>query len=130
MLIPGTPKAKDTVLLARFTEWYCKAHHGDRPRIELDSKGVASGIYRKKAPVLCDECAEYVRYAEARSDACPLDPKPFCSTCTVSCYNQKMTQYSRQVMRYSGPRSILSRYFFQAIRHANAMRKMKKLEEQ
>jgi len=117
MLKPGTRKAKDAELAARFAEWYCAAHHGAARRSVLESDGGRAGIYRKRKPVLCDECAEYVRYAELRTEKCPKDPMPFCSRCDIKCYSPEMAQYSRAVMRYSAPRSIFSRYCLRAIRY-------------
>ena len=126
MLKKGTQKAKDAVLVAHFTEWYCAAHHADRSRVALVSDGVQAGIYRRKAPLLCEECAQFVRYVELRTEKCPKDPKPFCAVCEIKCYRPRMALYSRDVMRYSGPRALFSRYWLAAIRHAISMMKARK----
>jgi hypothetical protein len=117
MLTPGTQKAKDAELLVRFTEWYDKAHHGDRERTPLVSDGVSAGIYGDRVPVLCDECAQFARYAEKRTEHCPHDPKPFCATCPNKCYSKDMQAYSKKVMRWAGPRALFSRYWLRAIQH-------------
>ncbi|MCL1791087.1 MAG: nitrous oxide-stimulated promoter family protein [Peptococcaceae bacterium] len=110
-------KAKDTKLVAHFTEWYCAAHHGSNPRVVLESQGVLKGIYGKRIPILCAECANYVRCVETRTEKCPKDPKPFCTVCDIKCYKPEMAEYARKIMRYSGPRSLFSRYWRQAVRH-------------
>ena len=135
MLQAGSQKAKDAVLIVRFTEWYCKARHCNQPRSPLQSEGAEAGIYRgsgsgtrgsDRIPMLCDRCADYARYAEQRTALCPNNPKPFCSVCEIKCYKSEMAEYSRQIMRYSGPRSIFSRYVPAAIRHALASRRYNK----
>jgi len=117
VLQKGTQKAKDTVLVVRFTEWYCKAHHRDAERSQLQSPGVETGIYGRHLPILCGDCAAYARYVEFRTELCPNDPKPFCTVCAIKCYAPDMAEYSRMVMRYSGPRSVFSRYWRRALQH-------------
>jgi len=117
MLKPGTQKAADAELAARFTEWYCKSHHKNICKAPLESDGSHAGIYLKKIPVLCEDCADYVRYAEERTENCLKNPKPFCSRCDIKCYNSKMKEYSLRVMRYSGPRSVFSRYCLKALHY-------------
>ncbi len=124
MLEPGTQKAKDTKLVAHFTEWYCAAHHRERTRFALTSGGAEAKIYGKNTPVLCEECAEYIGYAEVRTEKCPKDPKPFCTACDIKCYNSSMAEYARNVMRYSGPRSLFSRYWFRAVQHVITSRRL------
>ncbi|MDR0782746.1 MAG: nitrous oxide-stimulated promoter family protein [Propionibacteriaceae bacterium] len=125
MLVKGSQKAKDTELTVRFTQWYCAHHHRDVARTELVSGGVEAGIYGKKAPILCADCARYANYAERRTETCRFDPKPFCSTCTAKCYKPEMTEYARKVMRYSGPRSLRSRFALRALQHILASRRHK-----
>ena len=110
-------KAKDAELVTRFVEWYCAAHHTAAQRLPLESSGVDAGVYGARIPLLCKECAEYVRYAEQRTELCRIDPKPFCTVCAVKCYNPEMAEYSRMIMRYSGPRSLRSRYCLRALQH-------------
>lgn len=118
MLVRGSQKAKDAELVVRFTEWYCRAKHKNASKSALVSGGVEAGIYGARIPKLCDECAEFARYAERRTELCRQNPKPFCAFCEIKCYKRDMAQYSRKVMRYSGPRSLFSRYCFRALRHA------------
>ncbi|MCL2882497.1 MAG: nitrous oxide-stimulated promoter family protein [Coriobacteriia bacterium] len=118
MLEKGSKKAKDAELVVRFTEWYCAAHHQDVERPPLESPGVDAGIYGTRIPRLCTACADYARYAEHRTELCRQQPKPFCAVCKIKCYKPDMAEYSRKVMRYSGPRSIFSRYCLRAVGHA------------
>ncbi|MCL2479397.1 MAG: nitrous oxide-stimulated promoter family protein [Treponema sp.] len=117
MLQSRTQKDKDTELVGRFTEWFCRARHTNCPKSLLESEGVLAGVYRNRAPLLCTECADFMRYAESRTRNCPLNPKPFCSVCEIKCYNQPMGEYSRSIMRYSGPRSVFSVYWIDALRY-------------
>ena len=126
MLIQGTQKAKDTKLVAHFTAWYCAAHHQNRKRSPIASAGTAAGIYGRQAIILCEECAEYIRRVEILTEKCPFDPKPFCTICNIKCYTPQMAEYARAIMRYSGPRSIFSRYWYRAIQHAIASKRLRK----
>ena len=66
---------------------------------------------------LCPECAELESYARMRSDKCPfMEAKTFCSNCKVHCYQPKMRERIRQVMRFSGPRMLFV-HPVAAIRH-------------
>jgi len=109
--------AADTRLLGDFTGIYCRGNHRGAVRAPLVSDGVAVGVYGRKAPVVCDGCAELLRYAEQRRAFCPKDPKPFCSTCDTHCYKPAMREHMRDVMRYAGPRSMFHGYAIQGLRH-------------
>jgi hypothetical protein len=77
---------------------YCRAHHAARGS-------------------LCEPCAALHRYAMARLDHCVYgDGKPTCKQCPVHCYRKEMRAAMRDVMRYAGPRMILSHPYL-AIRH-------------
>jgi hypothetical protein len=111
---------RDTRLLGDFTQIYCDEVHCDESKRELDSGGVALGVYGRKVPVVCDECAELLAYSEKRRAFCPKDPKPFCSYCDTHCYRSDMREAMREVMKYAGPRSW---------RHGHAIDGMKHLIE-
>ena len=58
---------------------------------------------------LCDECLELLKYSHKRLDACPLiEDKPTCANCPIHCYEKGHRDRMKAVMRYSGPRMILS----------------------
>lgn len=110
--------AEDVELMADFTAWYCKAKHKNRTKMPVDLVTYElNNTPVKKRALLCTECAEFVQYSEKRTAFCKQDPKPFCANCSIKCYMSKMQDYSRQVMRYSGPRSLFSRHAIAALRH-------------
>lgn len=107
---------KDVRLLGDFCGIYCRGRHSGRARTVLTSPAVDLGVYRR-APVLCEECAELVRYAEQRRALCPRDPKPFCSHCDTHCYRPDMRVRVQEIMRYAGPRSMLHGHAVDDVRH-------------
>lgn len=73
---------------------YCNKHHG----VDL-----------RKSPRLCDSCEELRQYSIHRLEACPFgEGKPVCSSCRIHCYGKEKREEIRQVMRFSGPRMILT----------------------
>ena len=77
---------------------YCIRHHGSKNN-------------------LCDSCSEVHNYALKRTAHCRFgDHKPVCSACPIHCYKKDMRQKIRVIMRFSGPRIILSHPFL-AFRH-------------
>ena len=66
---------------------------------------------------LCPECAELLAYARRRLARCPFqDNKTTCGKCPVHCYAPGMRARIREVMRYAGPRMLLS-HPLMALRH-------------
>lgn len=58
---------------------------------------------------LCAECQALADYAFQRVERCPFkDQKPTCAKCVVHCYKPDMRTRVRTVMRYAGPRMLLS----------------------
>ena len=108
----------DTKTLGDFTAIYCAGNHGDRERTAVESDAASLGVYGRKPPVLCDECAEHLRYAEKRRAYCPKDPKPFCAHCDTHCYKPDEREWQREMMRYAGPRSMWHGYAIAGIKHA------------
>ena len=57
---------------------------------------------------LCADCEQLMAYATRRLDRCVFgDDKPTCAKCKVHCYNAKMREGVRAVMRYAGPKMLL-----------------------
>lgn len=117
--------AADTKLLGDFTGIYCRGVHKGATRTALVSDGVELGVYGRRAPQVCEECAELLRYAEKRRAFCPKDPKPFCSVCDTHCYATAQRERMREVMRYAGPRSMFHGYAVSGIKHVLAERAAK-----
>lgn len=123
------PKVRsDARLLGDFTGIYCRGQHKDARREPLVSDGTTLGVYGRRTPVVCVECAEIVRYAEQRRALCPKDPKPFCSHCDTHCYRPAMRERVREIMRYAGPRSMFTRHAFAGVQHLYQGRKARNLE--
>lgn len=108
---------RDTRLLGDFAAIYCRGVHSKAVRGPLVSDGAALGVYGRTAPRVCVECGDLLRYAEQRRAACPKDPKPFCSNCDTHCYKSDMRERVREVMRYSGPRSMFTRHALAGVKH-------------
>jgi hypothetical protein len=109
--------ARDVRLLGDFTAIYCHGRHRGNRVAPLVSPGADMGVYGRRVPVVCDECAELLRYGEQRRVRCPKDPKPFCSNCETHCYRPEMRERMRDVMRYAGPRSLFTRHVIDGVRH-------------
>ena len=91
-------RQNDKDIVALMIRWYCKKKHGGKER-------------------LCDSCMELYDYAMYRIDHCPfMETKTFCSNCKSHCYKPQMREKIKDVMRFSGPRLLLSHPFL-AVRH-------------
>jgi len=58
---------------------------------------------------LCEQCEELLAYAFKRLSACPFqENKTTCGKCPIHCYKPGMRQRIQDVMRYVGPRMMLT----------------------
>lgn len=119
----------DTKLLGDFVDIWCAGNHADRERAPLQSDAAGLGVYGKRVPCLCAECADHVRYAEKRRAYCPRDPKPFCANCDTHCYSSDEAEWQRRMMRYSGPKSWKRGYAIDGIRHVMESRRARRARE-
>ena len=56
---------------------------------------------------LCESCRSLEIYAHKRLDMCPFGvKKTACKNCEIHCYQPKMREQIRIVMRYAGPRML------------------------
>ena len=79
-----------------------------------------------KGEELCVECKALTEYALFRLEKCPFKVnKQFCSFCKIHCYKPEMRQKIKGVMKWSGPRMILTHPVF-AFKHVFQMIKYKK----
>ena len=91
--------ARERLTMSKMVGIYCAAHH--------ESDGDS----------LCEECCEFLNYAERRLRKCPYgDQKPTCVNCPVHCYKPARKEQAREIMRYAGPRMLL-RHPLLAIAH-------------
>lgn len=98
-------------------------HHLPSRRQKREARTVEAMIRRfchdhhKTTQGLCAECEELLAYAHRRLARCPFqERKTTCAKCPVHCYTPAMRERIREVMRYSGPRMLLS-HPLMAIRH-------------
>jgi hypothetical protein len=90
-------RAREWKTLDAMIRMYCRGHHKD--------------------PQPCAECAALSDYARRRLERCVFgDAKPTCAKCVVHCYNERMRERVREVMRWAGPRMML-RHPVMAILH-------------
>lgn len=81
-------------------------------RIEEEKQTIAQMIHfycrhKEKNQTLCSACSELLKYAHQRLEHCPFgEQKKTCRQCTVHCYQPKMRQKIKEVMRFAGPRMI------------------------
>ena len=58
---------------------------------------------------LCDQCRKLLDYAFLRLKHCPFqEGKTTCGKCPIHCYKPGMRQKIQEVMRYVGPRMMLT----------------------
>ena len=58
---------------------------------------------------LCEQCASLLDYAFRKLDRCVFGAdKPVCAKCPIHCYKPEMRERIQRVMRYAGPRMLLS----------------------
>lgn len=90
-----TPRlARELKTVAAMLQIYCRGHHG----------GAAPGDGH-----LCEACSGLLDYARKRLAACPFGPdKPTCANCRIHCYGARQREATRVVMRFAGPRMVLS----------------------
>lgn len=69
---------------------YCRHHHGTTDE-------------------LCPVCRRFLDYALKRLACCPFGGgKPVCAKCRIRCYRREEGRMARLIMRWSGPRLILT----------------------
>lgn len=117
---------KDTRTLGDFVSIYCDGHHRKARRARIESDAAELGVYGRRPPVLCEECAEHLRYAEKRRAYCPKDPKPFCAHCDTHCYRDEERAWQREMMRYAGPRSWRRGHAIDGVKHVLAARRWRR----
>ena len=81
---------------------YCRNHHQQAQKLSTS---------------LCSECNDLLEYAELRLDRCPYgQKKPTCNRYPNHSYKPDEKEQMRLIMRYSGPRMLLSHPIL-ALRH-------------
>ena len=96
---------KDTKILTKFIELYCKHKHFDIDKSTWNSQNNI-GKAKDQDLFLCHDCASLLDYSAKRRMLCPLDLKPTCKKCEIHCYSSENRQKIREVMRFSGMQMI------------------------
>jgi hypothetical protein len=106
---PRLTREKKTI--TAMVKIYCRSHHA----------------YPEGS--LCQDCCEFLLYAEKRLSYCPFaEKKPTCGQCPVHCYKEDMQEKAKEIMRFSGPR-MLWRHPIMAIFHfLDGMKKVPNLQ--
>ncbi len=84
------------------------------PRMRREARTVEAMIRRycrdhHRTATLCEECSGLLAYALTRLRHCPFqESKTTCGKCPVHCYSPRQQARIREVMRYSGPKMLLS----------------------
>ena len=87
---PGTRIAREQAAIRVMVQLFCNDHH---------TPGAG----------LCRDCEGLLRYALGRLQSCPFqEEKPACNRCEVHCYSARQRERVKAVMRYAGPRMLLS----------------------
>lgn len=67
------------------------------------------GLHHTKKGTLCPVCTSLLQYTRERIARCPhMETKTFCAFCKTHCYSPTRREEIRAVMRYSGPRMMLT----------------------
>ena len=67
------------------------------------------GLHHTKKGTLCPVCTSLLQYTRDRIARCPhMETKTFCAFCKTHCYSPTRREEIRAVMRYSGPRMMLT----------------------
>ncbi len=86
----GKKLDREILLLEQMVRIYCKGR-----------KHPSDGI--------CSECMEILEYSMDRTRNCKFkDSKPICRNCKIHCYSEANRKKIREIMRYSGPRMLIS----------------------
>ena len=93
---------KDSQMVARMVEIYCRGNHDGRERVPYAPAGKVADLVDGAEVSLCGECAKLLSYSLSMRAICPYDPKPTCRKCPTHCYRAGHRERIREVMRFSG----------------------------
>ena len=99
---------RDLETLAEFIDVYCTNKHKDAPKSPVDLKTGDASAMLAASVYLCDECAKLLSHAFVKRSSCRFDPKPACKHCPDHCYHPKYRENIKEVMKFAGPKLVLS----------------------
>ena len=99
---------RDLKTLAVFIQMYCRCQHpsADKALASMKTHDVAE--IAGKDLFLCNECYKLLVHAFVKRSHCPMDPKPMCKHCPNHCYAPVYREKIKEVMKFSGKRSVLT----------------------
>jgi Nitrous oxide-stimulated promoter len=97
---------RDILVLARFVELYCRAHHGAKEIRSVTAHGTLAPWINGLGTSLCPECTCLFLHGAAKRVLCSYNPKPRCKICPTPCYRQGYRAAIKAVMHYGGRRMI------------------------
>ena len=102
----------------------------EKRTIEVMVKCYCKKKHKSKDNQLCPECTMLFEYAKMRLDKCPFqEKKSTCGKCLVHCYKPEMREKVKAVMRYSGPRMMLSHPGLTLHHAVDGLKKPQKLQK-
>ena len=112
-----------------------KAWEREKKLIPVMIKKYCHGKHKTKGEV-CEDCRQLTEYALFRLEKCPFKVnKQFCSFCKIHCYKPEMREKIKDVMKYAGPRMILThpvfafKHVFQMVGHKRKVKREAKAKK-
>jgi hypothetical protein len=99
---------RDLKTLTKFIRVYCRYRHTDEPKHRVSLKTHDVETIAGGPVLLCDTCRKLLAHALVKRSRCPMEPKPACRQCPDHCYHPIYRHQIREVMKYAGPRLVLS----------------------
>jgi predicted amidophosphoribosyltransferase len=94
--------------LSRFIQLYCDRHHSEDERASTPAALPAIENITGHAARLCPHCAKLLAHAIVKRSHCRMSPKPACKHCPSQCYAPTYRRAIQEVMKFSGPRLVLT----------------------
>jgi hypothetical protein len=102
------PLYRDLKTLAVFIEMYCHCKHPTAFKAVTCLKTHDVTAIAGHELKLCEPCYRLLAHAFTKRTHCPMNPKPTCKHCPNHCYATLYRQQIRDVMKFSGMRSVLT----------------------
>lgn len=133
-------RVNEKVTILAMTQVYCRGHkHENREdyigsgKLPAELQKIADRNARRfvswRTLKLCPECFELVGVTEKRTSFCPhMAYKTYCHHCPRPCYTKALIDRIVPIMRYSGPRLMLTNPVL-TYRHLKEVSRSRKLQK-
>lgn len=112
----GTRIEREIDCIEKMIAMYCCAVH--TPVASID------------ALAMCPQCAQLAAYASQRLQRCVFgEAKPVCAKCPIHCYRPELRQQMIAVMRFAGPRMLLTHPLLALQHMADAWRRTPRVKK-